>query len=132
MIIDPYFGQNAVRRAWKSGSTAFIAVVPSPPLIAMPLRFHSEYCSGWHRNGPSFAQSLLLVVQAATAFGLSLLLPQLNDVTILAVMTVLLGLYWADWFPSLFVDTGPRDELALASFHQMFGVYCASKARGAL
>ncbi len=56
-----------------------------------------------------------------------LLLPQLNDVTILAVMTVLLGLYWA---VGSNLCIGPTQDLALLSYcaHQMFGVYCASKA----
>ncbi|MBF0904636.1 MAG: PTS ascorbate transporter subunit IIC, partial [Atopobium sp.] len=137
MVIDPYFGQNAVQAGMEAADApAFIAgrsfsSVMLLLLFAFILNIVLVAFKKQTKLRAIFTTGHVQVQQAATAFWLILFcFPQLNDVTILAVMTVLLGLYWA---VGSNLCIGPTQDLTdgaglTIAHQQMFGVYCASKA----
>lgn len=137
MVIDPYFGQNAVQAGMEaSNAPEFIAgrsfsSVMLLLLFAFILNIVLVAFKKQTKLRAIFTTGHVQVQQAATAFWLILFcFPQLNDVTILAVMTVLLGLYWA---VGSNLCIGPTQDLTegaglTIAHQQMFGVYCASKA----
>ena len=137
MVIDPYFGQNAVQAGMEAADApAFIAgrsfsSVMLLLLFAFILNIVLVAFKKQTKLRAIFTTGHVQVQQAATAFWLILFcFPQLNDVAILAVMTILLGLYWA---VGSNLCIGPTQDLTdgaglTIAHQQMFGVYCASKA----
>ena len=137
MVIDPYFGQNAVQAGMEDAAgPAFIAgrsfsSVMFLLLFAFILNIVLVALKKYTKCRALFTTGHVQVQQAATAFWLILFcFPQLNDIAVLAVMTVLLGLYWA---VGSNLCIGPTQDLTdgaglTIAHQQMFGVYTASKA----
>ncbi|MFC2629315.1 MAG: PTS ascorbate transporter subunit IIC [Lancefieldella rimae] len=137
MVIDPYFGQNAVQSGMADpNGPAFIAgrsfsSVMFLLLFAFILNILLVAFKKQTKLRAIFTTGHVQVQQAATAFWLILFcFPQLNDTAVLAVMTLLLGLYWA---VGSNLCIGPTQDLTdgaglTIAHQQMFGVYCASKA----
>lgn len=141
MIIDPYFGQNAVQ--------AGMADVSGPPFIsgksfslvmflllfAFILNIVLVAAKKWTKCRALFTTGHVQVQQASTAFWLILFcFPALknNDWATLAIMTVLLGLYWA---VGSNLCIGPTQELTdgaglTVAHQQMFGIYFSSRVAG--
>ncbi len=98
MVIDPYFGQNAVQAGVKevfgkefSGVVLLLAIAFVTNLVLVRL-------SKWTKLRSVFTTGHVQLQQAATAYWLILFaLPGLiaNDTKLLAIMALVLGLYWA-------------------------------------
>lgn len=137
MVIDPYFGQNAVQAGMEDAAApAFIAgrsfsSVMFLLLFAFILNIALVALKRYTKCRALFTTGHVQVQQAATAFWLIMFcFPQINDVAVLAIMTVLLGLYWA---VGSNLCIGPSQDLTdgagfTIAHQQMFGVYAASKA----
>ncbi len=137
MVIDPYFGQNAVQAGMEDvAAPAFIAgrsfsSVMFLLLFAFILNIALVALKRYTKCRALFTTGHVQVQQAATAFWLIMFcFPQINDVAVLAIMTVLLGLYWA---VGSNLCIGPSQDLTdgagfTIAHQQMFGVYAASKA----
>ncbi|WP_298579090.1 PTS ascorbate transporter subunit IIC [uncultured Olegusella sp.] len=137
MVIDPYFGQNAVQAGMEDAAApAFIAgrsfsSVMFLLLFAFILNIVLVALKRYTKCRALFTTGHVQVQQAATAFWLIMFcFPQINDVAVLAIMTVLLGLYWA---VGSNLCIGPSQDLTdgagfTIAHQQMFGVYAASKA----
>ncbi|AEB06599.1 PTS system IIC component, L-Asc family [Coriobacterium glomerans PW2] len=136
MVIDPYFGQNAVQAGMEDPhGPAFIAghtfsSVMFLLLFAFVLNIILVALKRYTKCRALFTTGHVQVQQATTAFWLVLFcFPQLNDVTVLAVMTVLLGVYWA---VGANLCIGPTQDLTdgaglTIAHQQMFGVYVSSR-----
>lgn len=98
MVIDPYFGQNAVEAGVKEvfgkgfeGAVILLAVAFIVNILLVRFRKYTKLRS-------VFTTGNVQIQQAATAYWLILFaLPMLqgNDKMLLVVMAILLGLYWA-------------------------------------
>lgn len=139
VVIDPYFGQNAVQAAMEdAGGPAFIAgksfsLVMFLLLFAFILNIVLVAAKRLTKCRALFTTGHVQVQQASTAFFLILFaFPALkeNDWATLAIMTVLLGLYWAVGSNLCIRPTQElTDGAGLTVAHQqMFGIYAASKA----
>ena len=139
MIIDPYFGQNAVQAGMADASgPAFIAgksfsLVMFLLLFAFIFNIILVAAKRWTKCRALFTTGHVQVQQASTAFWLILFcFPALKDMdwATLAIMTLLLGLYWA---VGSNLCIGPTQELTdgaglTVAHQQMFGIYAASRA----
>ena len=140
MVIDPYFGQNAVQAAMEdtgAGALPFISgksfsLVMFLLLFAFILNIALVAAKKWTKCRALFTTGHVQVQQASTAFILILFaFPALkeHDWATLAIMTVLLGLYWAVGSNLCIRPTQElTDGAGLTVAHQqMFGIYTASK-----
>lgn len=98
MVIDPYFGQNAVTAGVEEVFGKTFGQVMVLLLIAFVVNLLLVRFSKITKMRAVFTTGHVQVQQASTAFWLILFaLPAIanNDVAILAVMSLVLGLYWA-------------------------------------
>ena len=138
MVIDPYFGQNAVQAGMEDAAgPAFISgksfsLVMFLLLVAFILNIVLVAFKKWTKCRALFTTGHVQVQQASTAFWLILFcFPALKnqDWATLAIMTVLLGLYWA---VGSNLCIGPTQDLTdgaglTVAHQQMFGIYFSSK-----
>lgn len=138
MVIDPYFGQNAVQAGMEDAAgPAFISgksfsLVMFLLLFAFILNIVLVAFKKWTKCRALFTTGHVQVQQASTAFWLILFcFPALKDQdwATLAIMTVLLGLYWA---VGSNLCIGPTQDLTdgaglTVAHQQMFGIYFSSK-----
>lgn len=98
MVIDPYFGQNAVQAGMEETFGKTFSDVMLLLLIAFIFNIVLVALKKWTKMRAIFTTGHVQMQQAATAFWLILFaLPGLknSNVGILLVMGLLLGLYWA-------------------------------------
>ena len=138
MVIDPYFGQNAVQAGMEDAAgPAFISgksvsLAKFQLLFAFILNIVLVAFKKWTKCRALFTTGHVQVQQASTAFWLILFcFPALKnqDWATLAIMTVLLGLYWA---VGSNLCIGPTQDLTdgaglTVAHQQMFGIYFSSK-----
>lgn len=138
MVIDPYFGQNAVQAGMEDAAgPAFISgksfsLVMFLLLFAFILNIVLVAFKKWTKCRALFTTGHVQVQQASTAFWLILFcFPALKnqDWATLAIMTVLLGLYWA---VGSNLCIGPTQDLTdgaglTVAHQQMFGIYFSGK-----
>lgn len=95
MVIDPYFGQNAVQAAMKQLGKSFSQVM-FLLLIAFIFNLVLVKLNRFTKLRAVFTTGHVQMQQAATAFWLILFcFPQLGDTPMLIIMSLVLGLYWA-------------------------------------
>ena len=95
MVIDPYFGQNAVQSAMEGIGRSFSQVM-FLLLIAFIFNLVLVKFNKITKLRAVFTTGHVQMQQAATAFWLILFcFPQLGDTPMLIVMSLILGLYWA-------------------------------------
>ena len=95
MVIDPYFGQNAVQSAMAGIGRSFSQVM-FLLLIAFIFNLVLVKFNKYTKLRAVFTTGYVQMQQAATAFWLILFcFPQLGETPILIVMSLILGLYWA-------------------------------------
>ena len=115
MIIDPYFGQNAVnagimQRFGRSFADTMLLLLFAYIINILLVRF-----SKYTKLRAVFTTGNVQVQQAATAFWLILFcFPKLNRFSILAIMSLILGLYWA---VGSNLTVGITQELTLSLIH---------------
>ena len=130
MIIDPYFGQNAVnagimQRFGRSFADTMLLLLFAYIINILLVRF-----SKYTKLRAVFTTGNVQVQQAATAFWLILFcFPKLNRFSILAIMSLILGLYWA---VGSNLTVGITQELTdgagfAVAHQQMFGIYFFAK-----
>lgn len=96
MVIDPYFGQNAVTAGLEEVFGRSFASVMLLLLIAFIFNILLVALKRWTKMRAIFTTGHVQVQQASTAFWLILFaFPALNDTWILLIMGLILGLYWA-------------------------------------
>lgn len=129
MVIDPYFGQNAVQAAMenigKSFSQVMILLLVAFVVNILLVRFQKIT-----KLRSVFTTGHVQMQQAAIAFWLVFFcFPELGETPILIIMAVLLGLYWAVGSDLTIKPTQElTDGAGFALAHQqMFGVYFMSK-----
>ena len=140
-VIDPYFGQNAVQAAMEDTSSAALDFISGKSfslvmfllLFAFILNIVLVAFQKVTKCRALFTTGHVQVQQSALAFFLILFaFPALKnqDWVVLAIMTVLLGLYWAVGSNLCIRPTQElTDGAGLTIAHQqMYGVYLASKA----
>lgn len=129
MVIDPYFGQNAVQDAMENVGKSFGDVMILL-LIAYIVNILLVRFSKYTKLRAVFTTGNVQIQQAATAFWLIFFcFPELGRWEILAVMSVLLGLYWAVG-SNLTVDITQElsEGAGFAIAHQqMFGTFLFAK-----
>ncbi len=130
MVIDPYFGQNAVTagietRFGRTFSDTMILLLIAFVLNILLVRFKK-----YTKLRAVFTTGNVQIQQAATAFWLVLFcFPSLGRVPILIVMGLILGVYWAVG-SNLTVDITQEltEGAGFAVAHQqMFGIYIFAK-----
>lgn len=95
MVIDPYFGQNAVQTALEKAGKTFTSVFVLL-LIAFVFNLLLVRFNKYTKMRAVFTTGHVQMQQAATAFWLILFcFPNLQDTYILVIMSLVLGLYWA-------------------------------------
>lgn len=131
MVIDPYFGQNAVTAGVNKVFGKAFSSVMTLLLIAFVINIILVKFKKVTKLRALFTTGHVQVQQASTAFWLIMFAcPFLtNDLAILAVMAVILGLYWAV-ASNLTVE--PTQELTKGAgfciaHQQMFGIALFSK-----
>lgn len=143
MVIDPYFGNNAVDAGVKAAAEgnasvsflmgANISQYMLLLLFAYILNITLVALKKYTKMRAIFTTGNVQVQQAATALWLIMFcFPQLMSGPALVVMTILLGLYWA---VGSNITIGPTQELTEGAgfsigHQQMFGIFLASKAAG--
>ena len=96
MVIDPYFGQNAVTAGVEEVFGRAFASVMVLLLIAFIFNILLVAFKKYTKMRAIFTTGHVQVQQASTAFWLILFaFPSLNDPMILLIMGLILGLYWA-------------------------------------
>ncbi len=96
MVIDPYFGQNAVTAGVNEVFGRAFSSVMVLLLIAFIFNILLVAFKKWTKMRAIFTTGHVQVQQASTAFWLILFaFPALNDPLILLIMGLILGLYWA-------------------------------------
>lgn len=129
MVIDPYFGQNAVQDAMTNVGKSFGDVMILL-LIAYIINIVLVRFSKYTKLRAVFTTGNVQIQQSATAFWLLFFcFPEMGRWQILTVMSILLGLYWAVG-SNLTVDI--TQELTEGSgfaiaHQQMFGTYVFAK-----
>lgn len=129
MVIDPYFGQNAVQAAMEKLGKSFSQVMILL-LIAFIVNLVLVRLQKYTKMRAVFTTGHVQMQQAATAFWLVLFcFPQLGESSILIIMAILLGLYWAVGSNLVIKDTQELTDGAGFSLahQQMFGVYLMSR-----
>lgn len=131
MVIDPYFGQNAVQAGMEDpNGPAFLAGkafshVMLLLLIAFIFNIVLVAAKKYTKCRSVFTTGHVQMQQAATAFWLILFcFPSLSSTGILVVMSLVLGLYWA---VGTNICVGPTQKLTEGAgfsiaHQQMFGV----------
>ncbi len=128
-VIDPYFGQSAANAAIESiGRTTSLVMVGL--LVAFFLNILLVALQKITKIRTLFITGHIMVQQSATALWMTLFcFPQLQDLTIVIMMGVLLGVFWAV-SSNLTVEPTQRltDGGGFAVGHQqMFGVWLVDK-----
>ncbi len=96
MVIDPYFGQNAIDTGLKETFGKTFTEVMMLLLIAFIVNLILVRFKKYTKMRAVFTTGNVQIQQAATAFWLILwAIPTLSGTPMLLVMSVLLGLYWA-------------------------------------
>ena len=96
MVIDPYFGQNAVTAGLEEQFARTFSQVMILLLIAFIMNLVLVRLKKWTKLRAVFTTGHVQLQQASTAFWLILFcFPSLGDVPILLIMGLILGLYWA-------------------------------------
>ncbi len=96
MVIDPYFGQNAVTVGVEEVFGRTFGQVMILVLIAFIFNIILVALKKWTKMRAIFTTGHVQVQQASTAFWLILFaFPALGDTPILLIMALILGLYWA-------------------------------------
>ena len=96
MVIDPYFGQNAVTAGVEQVFGRTFGQVMILVLIAFIFNIVLVALKKWTKFRAIFTTGHVQVQQASTAFWLILFcFPALGNTPILLIMALLLGLYWA-------------------------------------
>ncbi len=96
MVIDPYFGQNAVTAGVEQVFGKTFGQVMILVLIAFIFNIVLVALKKWTKFRAIFTTGHVQVQQASTAFWLILFcFPALGNTPILLIMALLLGLYWA-------------------------------------
>lgn len=130
MVIDPYFGQNAVtvgimKQFGRSFADTMLLLLFAYIINILLVRF-----SKYTKMRAVFTTGNVQVQQAATAFWLILFcFPKLGRIPILIVMSIILGLYWA---VGSNLTVGITQELTdgagfAVAHQQMFGIYFFAK-----
>ncbi len=127
MVIDPYFGQNAVQAGMEETFGKTFTQVMMLLLFAFIFNIVLVAFKKYTKMRAIFTTGHVQMQQAATAFWLILFaLPALktNDISILIVMGVVLGLYWAVGSNLIVGQTQDLTEGAgfTIAHQQMFGV----------
>lgn len=129
VVIDPYFGQNAVTEGMERMGRAFTQVMILL-LIAFIFNILLVRFKKYTKIRSVFTTGHVQMQQAATAFWLILFcFPQLGNTQILIIMAIVLGLYWAVG-SNLTVEISQEltDGAGFCVAHQqMFGLYLFSK-----
>lgn len=129
MVIDPYFGQNAVQAAMEQIGKSFSQVM-FLLLIAFIVNLLLVRLQKITKMRAVFTTGHVQMQQAAIAFWLILFcFPTLGQTPMLIIMSILLGLYWAVGSNLTIKPTQElTDGAGFALAHQqMFGVYIMSK-----
>ena len=96
MVIDPYFGQNAVTAGLGERFGRTFSQVMLLLLIAFIMNLLLVRLKKWTKMRAVFTTGHVQMQQASTAFWLILFcFPTLGDTPILILMGLILGLYWA-------------------------------------
>lgn len=96
MVIDPYFGQNAVTAGLEEQFARTFSQVMILLLIAFIMNLVLVRLKKWTKMRAVFTTGHVQLQQASTAFWLILFcFPSLGDIQILIIMGLILGLYWA-------------------------------------
>jgi len=96
MVIDPYFGQNAVQAGLADVFGRTFSSVMLLLLIAFIFNILLVAFKKWTKMRAIFTTGHVQMQQAATAFWLILFaFPTLQDPLVLLIMGLVLGLYWA-------------------------------------
>lgn len=96
MVIDPYFGQNAVTAGLGERFGRTFSQVMLLLLIAFIMNLLLVRLKKWTKMRAVFTTGHVQMQQASTAFWLILFcFPKLGDTPILIIMGLILGLYWA-------------------------------------
>lgn len=96
MVIDPYFGQNAVQAGVEEVFGRTFGQVMLLVLFAWLFNILLVRLNKWTKFRAIFTTGHVQVQQASTAFWLILFaFPNLGSTPVLIIMTILLGLYWA-------------------------------------
>lgn len=96
MVIDPYFGQNAVTNGLMEQFGRTFSQVMLLLLIAFIMNLVLVRLQKWTKLRAVFTTGHVQMQQASTAFWLILFcFPKLGDAPILIIMGLILGLYWA-------------------------------------
>jgi PTS system ascorbate-specific IIC component len=96
MVIDPYFGQNAVQAGVEEVFGRVFGQVMLLVLFAFIFNIVLVALSKWTKFRAIFTTGHVQVQQASTAFWLILFaFPTLGQTPILIIMALILGLYWA-------------------------------------
>ena len=96
MVIDPYFGQNAVQAGVEEVFGRTFGQVMLLVLFAWLFNILLVALNKWTKFRAIFTTGHVQVQQASTAFWLILFaFPNLGSTPVLIIMTLLLGLYWA-------------------------------------
>lgn len=136
MVIDPYFGQNAVQAGLEDVSAPAFVAGKSFSQVMLLLLFAFIFniilvaFKKYTKCRSIFTTGHVQIQQAATAFWLIMFcFPALTDKWILLIMSLVLGLYWA---VGTNLCVGPTQDLTdgagfSVAHQQMFGVYIFSK-----
>ncbi|MGX8833920.1 PTS ascorbate transporter subunit IIC [Amedibacillus sp. YH-ame10] len=96
MVIDPYFGQNAVTSGLDEMFKRTFSQVMILLLVAFIMNLILVRLKKWTKLRAVFTTGHVQMQQASTAFWLILFcFPSMGDTPILIVMGLILGLYWA-------------------------------------
>lgn len=96
MVIDPYFGQNAVTAGLGEQFGRTFSQVMLLLLVAFIMNLILVRLKKWTKLRAVFTTGHVQMQQASTAFWLILFcFPALGDTPILIIMGLILGLYWA-------------------------------------
>lgn len=130
MVIDPYFGQNAVTEGLETVFGRTFSQVMLLLLIAFIFNLLLVRFKKWTKMRAVFTTGHVQMQQASTAFWLILFcFPTLGDTSILLLMGLILGLYWAvgsNLTVELTQDLTEGGGFCVAH-QQMFGIYFFSK-----
>lgn len=136
MVIDPYFGQNAVQAGLNDPNAPTFILGKSFSQVMLLLLFAFIFnivlvaLKKYTKCRSIFTTGHVQIQQAATAFWLIMFcFPTLTNGWVLLVMSLVLGLYWA---VGTNLCVGPTQDLTdgagfSVAHQQMFGVYLFSK-----
>lgn len=128
-VIDPYFGQTAAQKAIEQAGRSF-SLMLQVLLIAFIVNIVLVIFRKWTKVRTVFITGHIMVQQSSTALWLVLFaFPQLDDLGVLVMLGVILGLYWS--VASNLTVEATQDltgGAGLAIGHQqMFGVWLTDK-----